>query len=223
MARISQMFDPLNRITSHALISPKSVGEREMAASHFEHLTDKDLVLLDRGYPAFWLFKLILSRNAHFCSRISIKKWKIIRKFIKSGKREQIVSVEAPVTSIDACQKHHLTTIPMRLRLMRITLDSGEPEVLITSLIDSGKYPFHLFDELYHDRWPVEEDYKVMKCRIELENFSGQSELSVYQDFHARIFSKNIISMLAFAALNTVTESTKNRVHNYRVNFTQAL
>ncbi|MFT5728440.1 MAG: hypothetical protein ACI8PB_002594 [Desulforhopalus sp.] len=40
MVRISQMFDPLNRITSHALISPKSVGEREMAASHFKHLTD---------------------------------------------------------------------------------------------------------------------------------------------------------------------------------------
>jgi len=47
MARISQMFDPLNRITSHALINPKSVGEREMAAIHFEHLTDRDLVLLD--------------------------------------------------------------------------------------------------------------------------------------------------------------------------------
>ena len=223
MARISQMFDPLNRITSHALISPKSVGEREMAASHFEHLTDRDLVLLDRGYPAFWLFKLIISRNAHFCSRISIKKWTIIRKFISSGKREQIVSVEAPVTSVDTCQKHHLTTSPMRLRLIRVELDSGEPEVLITSLTDCEKYPFHLFAELYHDRWPVEEDYKVMKCRIELENFSGQSELSVYQDFHARIFSKNITSMLAFTAQKIVTETTKNRVHNYRVNFTQAL
>jgi DDE family transposase len=223
MARISQMFDPLNRITSHALISPKSVGEREMAASHFEHLTDQDLVLLDRGYPAFWLFKLILSRNAHFCSRISIKKWKVIRNFITSGKSEQIVSIEAPVTSIDACQKYHLTTSPMSLRLIRVELDSGEAEVLITSLIDCEKYPFHLFAELYHDRWPVEEDYKVMKCRIELENFSGKSALSVYQDFHARIFSKNITSMLAFAAQNRVTEATKDREHSYRVNFTQAL
>lgn len=223
IARISQMFDPLNRITSHALIGPKSVGEREMAARHFYHLTDQDLVLLDRGYPAFWLFKLILSRKAHFCSRISNTKWKIIRKFITSGKREQIVSIEAPVTSIAACHNHHLNSSPMNLRLIRVELDSGETEVLITSLTDCEKYPFHLFAELYHDRWPVEEDYKVMKCRIELENFSGKSELSVYQDFHARIFSKNITSMLAFAAQQTVTETTKNRIHNYRVNFTQAL
>ncbi len=222
-ARISQMFDPLNRITFHALIAPKSVGERAMAANHFEHLTDQDLVLLDRGYPAFWIFKLILSRNAHFCSRISNKKWKVIRDFMNSGEHEQIVSIEAPTTSLEACQKHQLTSSPILVRLVRVELDSGEVEVLITSLVDCEKYPFHLFADLYHDRWPVEEDYKVMKCRIELENFSGQSDLSVYQDFHARVFTKNITSMLAYAAQPIVSETTKNRTHQYRVNFTQAL
>ncbi len=104
MARISQMFDPLNRATYHALISPKSVGEREIAASHFEHLTDQDLVLLDRGYPVFWLYKLIVSHNAQFCSIISAKKWKILRKFVKSGKRGQVVSLETPTTSIARLQ-----------------------------------------------------------------------------------------------------------------------
>jgi hypothetical protein len=32
----------------------------------------------------------------------------------------------------------------------------------------------------------VEEDYKAIKCRMELENFTGKSVLSVYQDFHAK-------------------------------------
>lgn len=223
MARISQMFDPLNKVTTHALISPKSVGEREMAAKHFENLTNQDLVLLDRGYPAFWLFKLILSYNAHFCSRISIKKWKIIREFIGSGEQDQIVSIEAPATSIATCQKYGLDLSPIKLRLIRVELNSGEPEVLITSLLDNDKYPTDLFADLYHDRWPVEEDYKVMKCRVELENFSGKSELSVYQDFHARIFSKNITSMLAFAAQPTVEETTDAKEYDYKINFTQAL
>lgn len=223
MARISQMFDPLNRVTSHAVICPKSVGEREVAVAHFEHLNDRDLVLLDRGYPAFWLYKLILSRNAQFCSRISNKKWKVIRDFVKSGKQEQIVTIEPPATSIEACRTHQLAFTPVTLRFVRVELDSGEVEILITSLTDCERYPSCLFAELYHDRWPVEEDYKVMKCRIELENFSGQSELSVYQDFHARIFSKNITSMLLFAAQHTVTKNTENRTHSYKVNFTQAL
>ena len=223
MARISQMFDPLNRITIHALISPKSMGEREMAANHFQHLTKDDLVLLDRGYPAFWLFKLILFYSAHFCSRISVKKWKIVREFIRSGKQEQIVTIEAPSTSIAACQKYGLDLEPLKLRLIRVELDSAEPEVLITSLVDSEKYPGDIFAELYHDRWPVEEDYKVMKCRIEIENFSGKSSLSVYQDFHARTFSKNITAMLTFTAQQIVEKTPDHKKYNYRINFTQAL
>ena len=223
MAGISQMFDPLNRVTTHALIQPKSIGEREMAAEHFEQLTEKNLVLLDRGYPAFWLFKLIVCRGAQFCSRISNKKWKIIRKFVESGLREEVIVLPVPGTSKKACLNRHLDLNPMRLRLLRIELDSGEVEVLITSLTDCQQYPYHLFAELYHDRWPVEEDYKVMKCRIELENFSAQTSLSVYQDFHSKIFSKNVTFMIAFASQKKVEQKTAAGKHNYQVNFTQAL
>ncbi|MCP4488461.1 MAG: IS4/IS5 family transposase, partial [Gammaproteobacteria bacterium] len=63
-ARISQMLDPLNRITSRAVIRPESAGEREAAASYFEHPAERDPVLSDRGCPAFRLFKLILSRKS---------------------------------------------------------------------------------------------------------------------------------------------------------------
>ncbi len=35
-----------------------------------------------------------------------------------------------------------------------------------------------------------------MKCRLEVENFSGKSPLSVYQDFHAAVLSKNMTAML---------------------------
>ena len=112
---------------------------------------------------------------------------------------------------------------PIRLRLVRIELESGESEVLISSLIDSDKYPHHLFAELYHDRWPIEEDYKVMKCRVEVENFSGKSPLSVYQDFHAAVFSKNITAMLVASTKERVATATDSRTLVYKINFTQAL
>ena len=223
MARISQLFDPLNGITHHALIAPKGIGERELAAKHFQHLDERDLVLLDRGYPAFWLFKLILFHKAHFCARISCKKWKTIRRFIRSGHNEQVIMLDIPATSIAACRKLQLDTLPIRLRLVRVELDSGETEVLVTSLTDTEKYPHHLFAELYHDRWPIEEDYKVMKCRIEVENFSGKSPLSVYQDFHAAVFSKNITAILVASARERVAKATASRTFAYKSNFTQAL
>ena len=106
---------------------------------------------------------------------------------------------------------------------MRVELESGESEVLVTSLIDAEKYPHQLFAELYHDRWPIEEDYKIMKCRIEIENFSGKSPLSVYQDFHAAVFSKNITAMLVASTREKVASATASRILVYKSNFTQAL
>jgi hypothetical protein len=71
MARVSQLFDVLNKITVDALIKPKRIGERELAAQHLLNVMPNDLILLDRGYPAWWLFNLILSMNANFlCPRI---------------------------------------------------------------------------------------------------------------------------------------------------------
>ncbi len=64
--------------------------------------------------------------------------------------------------------------------------------MLITSPTDTKLYSYEVFAELYHKRWPVEEDYKTIKCRIGMENFSGQSALSVYQDFYAKVVSGKI-------------------------------
>jgi len=99
MARISQLFDVLNKITLDAIISPKGTGERELCAEHFLNLRPKDLVLLDRGYPAYWLFNLILMLGANFCARVPVGKWKIIKKFFRKksspSRRPQALSRNA--------------------------------------------------------------------------------------------------------------------------------
>jgi hypothetical protein len=223
MARVSQMFNVLNKITIDALITPKSIGERELATKHFNHLQSKDLILLDRGYPAYWLFLLILTGKANFCARVSNKKWKIIRKFYKSGKKEKIITLYPPPTSKAQCKNLELEPVPLQLRLIRIELDTGETEILITSLLDENLYPYEIFSELYHERWPIEEDYKVMKCRIEVENFSGKSTLSVYQDFYAKVFSKNLISALSFPTRQVVSQTNQGKKYEYQINFTQTL
>lgn len=223
IARVSQMFDVLNNLSIDATISPKSVGERQLAAQHFLNLLPTDLILLDRGYPAYWLFNLILSLGSNFCARISCTKWKIIRKFYHSGKKEQVIYLPAPTTSRKQCLEMGLDTKPLRLRLIRVELDTGETEILVTSLIDPDLYPVHIFHELYHERWPVEEDYKTVKCWIEIENFSGKSVLSVYQDFHAKVFSKNMTSALAYPTREIVRQASEGKKYEYQINFAQAL
>ncbi len=222
MARVSQLFDVLNKITVDAVICPKSSGERELAAHHLLKSMPNDLMLLDRGYPAWWLFKLIVSLNTNFCARISCTKWKAVRKFFYSGLSEKIISLPIHAASIAQCKEMGLDTEPLRLRLIRIQ-NGHKVQVLITSLIDIQCYPIEIFYELYHYRWPVEEDYKVIKCRLELENFSGKSVLSVYQDFYAKIFAKNLVSVMAFPLKDSLKNDSGDKKYVYQINFTQAL
>lgn len=222
MARISQLYDTLNKITVDALIRPKHIGERELAAQHLLNIMPDDLILLDRGYPAWWLFALITSLNANFCARISHTKWKIVQTFFQSNDKDTIIWLTPTNNSIKSARQMGLDITPLKLRLIRIE-NHGKTRILITSLTDTKLYPYRVFAELYHKRWPVEEDYKTIKTRIELENFSGQSALSVYQDFHAKVLLKNLISILAFPVNDSLASSTTTRKYDYQINFTQAI
>lgn len=222
-ARVSQMFDVMNKITVDARICPKSEGEREAAAYHFLKLQPGDLLILDRGYPAYWLFQGALSMDAHFCARISHKTWSVVQKFYKSGLKEQIVKVHPTHTSLKRCNEMGLDKKPLKVRLIRVELDSGETEILVTSLLDKDKYPNHIFAELYHRRWPVEEDYKTMKYRLQIENISGKTIHSVYQDFHAKLFSKNLIAAVASTTKSEIQKKSEHLKFEHQLNFAQAI
>jgi hypothetical protein len=221
-ARISQMFDVLNKITLDAVIAPKEQGERVLAGTHFSHLKAGDLVLLDRGYPAFWLFARILQQKANFCARMKLTSWIVVRQFIASTLQEQIVHLKPTPSAVQDCKDHNISAELLTVRLIRVELDTGEIEVLITSILDAGSYPVSVFKELYHCRWPVEEDYKALKTRIEVENWSGLSVLAVYQDFHAKVFAKNLTCLLARPAQVIVEQETRHNQLNYQINMTNA-
>lgn len=221
LARISFLFDVLNKLKLHTIISPKENGERNLLMQHIKKYIL--LLLLDRGYPAFWLFVLILSTGADFCARVKKNHWKITRTFFRSGKLEDIVWLHPTPASVRECLKMGIPFKPIKIRLIRVELDNGETEILMTSLLDKNLYPCEVFKELYHKRWPVEEDYKTMKSRIEVENFSGKSVESVYQDFHAKVFTANLTAAMIHPAQNTVEQQTQERQYSYQVNLSQAL
>jgi len=50
LARVSTVYDVLNRIIVHAHLAPYRIGEQELALEHLGHLGVRDLVLFDRAY-----------------------------------------------------------------------------------------------------------------------------------------------------------------------------
>ena len=222
-ARVSQMFDVLNKVTIDAAVAPKNQGERELASFHFLKLLPQDLILLDRGYPAHWLFKVVLSMGANFCARVPYNRWRVAKKFFLSGNKEQIVKFKPSLQSIIKCHEMGLDANPIKARLIRVELESGETEILVTSLIDMQEYPIELFSDLYHCRWPVEEDYKTLKYRLQVENFSGKTVHSVYQDFHAKVFSKNLSSVIAGTTKKEISKKSESLLYIHQINFAQVL
>jgi len=90
------------------------------------------------------------------------------------------------------------------LRVIVVTLSTGEKEILLTSLLDKAKYPYAIFKDLYFKRWGVEVEYSFKKETMEIENFSGKSCVAVEQDFHAAIMVGNIQALLSYEAQSEV-------------------
>ena len=53
--------------------------------------------------------------------------------------------------------------------------------------------------------------------------FSGESSLSIYQDFHSKVFTKNLIWVLASPAQDTVEKAREEDQQERQLNMTQAI
>jgi len=222
-ARLSQAYDLLNNLTLDAILSTYNDNEHNLALRHTAIFKLGDLVVCDRNYASFWMFALLKSKNVDFCFRIKVGSWKTARYLVESREQEITAEIYPSKQSTKKCIELGISKAPMRLRFICITLNTGEMEVLVTSLTNPEKYPHSAFSQLYQFRWQVEESYKTMKSRLEMENFSGKSCLSVQQDFHAKIFSCNLTAILVSGTDGLVEKKCAKRKKTYKINFTQAL
>lgn len=224
LARISELYDPLNKLTVAASIGSYWTGERSLLLENQRWLTAGTLLLVDCGFSAFWLFVWLLERECAFCARLALEQWKCAQELVASGATEQIVSLRLPSQeSRQQCRHHRLSTRSIPVRLIRVDLPNGEIEVLATSLLDSESYPAELFAQLYFLRWPVEEKFKHDKCRIEMENFSGKSAFTVVQDFYARIFAANLTCLLTHPAQQEIEQRYAHCRYRWQVNMASAV
>ncbi|MEM7018901.1 MAG: IS4 family transposase, partial [Pseudomonadota bacterium] len=222
MALVSVYYDVLNKLVIDSSLNPAQASEREAAGCHLAHAGEHDLILFDRGYPAFWLFCELLHRRLAFCMRAKTGLEKIYGEFSASGESERLVEIHPNKRSIRQCRQKGLPYKPIRLRLIRVEL-ATEVEVLVTNLLDSRTFPAGEFKALYQMRWDVEENYKRQKMWAEIDNFSGKSVRAIRQDFFAKVMSLNLTMMFAQTAQDEVAKKTASCKRTYQVNFAQTL
>lgn len=223
LARLSQCFDVLNHIiidSEIGLYNGKGSGEQECAIKHIACLKEGDVILVDRNYACFYLLSLLKSKNIQHCSRLKTGSWNLAKELLKSDAMEMYGEILPSKASKKKCQQLGISIDPIKVRLVKVVLETGEVEVLMTSLLDNEKYDISMFGELYFSRWSIEEEYKEFKHKLEIENFSGKSVLSIQQDVYAKVFTANITTILTKQAQNILL--TKKGKHFYKVNRTNA-
>lgn len=227
LAMASMLYDVLNQVTIDAQIAPYSSSEGYLLMKHLEKAEEGDLLLLDRGYPCFWLLFFLKARKIEFCVRLKDNWWLKVKKFAESAEKERLVTFRLPKKDRKKLAGYpHMQDVEIVCRLIKVELLSGETEILCTSLLDSEKYLYEDFETLYHYRWNEEEAYKLLKNRIELENFSGKTANAVKQDFYAKIFLMTLCATFAHPIEEKVMQEYKadqNRKHDQKINRTNAI
>ncbi|RGM52860.1 hypothetical protein DXC13_01235 [Agathobacter rectalis] len=83
---------------------------------------------------------------------------------------------------------------------LSILTNNGTKEYLATNLFDST-ITQSMFQELYFYRWPVELKYKELKSRLAIEEFSGATTTSVFQEFYINMLLSNLSSLIKNQAI----------------------
>lgn len=181
-----------------SLHSIAECGERQMLVQHLDRLSSDDLLLLDRGYPSRWLVSLLKHQRISFCMRVEKAGdggFACVRDFLRSGLVEQLVTLRAP-DQRDA-DDYECPREPQQVRPVRHVAPNGKVRVLMTNLFDTRRFPARAFGELYHKRWRIEEAFKRLKHRLNLEHVSG---LAVVQDVAAKIMCDNLQTLASLTA-----------------------
>lgn len=225
MARISYLYEVRTGLIIDARISPYKEGEWAQALDLIGgKVWNNDCVLYDRGYNDSNIIAMSLAQGSHFVIRVAVGNSKAAQDFVESGLAEREFEFQFKSSLIEEFEVYGLT-IPQatRLRFVRVVLDAGEIEVLVTNLLDARLYPAEEFKELYHERWGVEEGFKTTKCKIEIENWTGKSVASIKQDFHARVLCQNIAASLAQATQPKLDKDTACCRGVYIINVKRAI
>jgi len=219
-ARLSVVYDLLNRIGLDAQLEPSTVGEVALALQQVEHLQPGDAQINDRGFTGYLYLASVSQRGRHFIARCSTGSFLAAQEMfgLNQANQSKEVWLFAPPDQKAQCQRLGLP-LKMKVRFVSLRLPSGELEVLATSLLDPALYPTEEFLTVYHWRWGHETFYLMLKGRLELENFSGRTVEAIRQDVQAAVLLANLESVLSEPTQAALKEQSQplqvNRSNSY--------
>ena len=202
-------YDLLNNVGLSAVVDRKRAEKEFLFESHIHRTEEGDILVLDRLNADYGVMAFLIKTGRDFVIRFPRGGFKPVREFWDSEERDQVVRLKV---NLNHKRKGFVTEQGLDeeigVRLIKVELDNGEVEVLGTSLVDGDSYKAEQFKEIYNRRWAVETYFDRIKNIFEVERFSGQSVVSIEQDFYGVIFLSTLQSILSKEAEQELKEQS---------------
>lgn len=205
MAKVSLLYDCINKIALDTCIGPYKTNESFFASQHLDQikyiLRQPTITTFDRGYFSMKLADQLIENDQKFVMRMTNHHLKRYTKSLVSGD-DQIINVtfdrlQTSDFRKDRAFRTNLMTTTYPLRFAKIPLTNGttgEPydKVLLTNLTQE-EFSLDGLKELYRLRWEIETVYNIIKNRLKLEEFGGLGERLILQDIYCCVWFYNLV------------------------------
>lgn len=221
---ISGCYDCLNHMMLDIEIAPYRSDERELAKKNIlkvkETFKDKKLLIIfDRGYPSIDMLKFLDENGIKYIIRSQESTYSREKREMKSNDekvkikltRDRLAGKMDEDTYNELKKQEYYET-----RFVKISLSTGTEEWLMSNL-DKEEISAEELGDLYFKRWGIEECFKTLKSKLQIENISGRSVLTAVQDIYSTIIVYNMIELVAFLVEDDI-EIKENNKYEYKLN-----
>lgn len=203
------LYDLLNGVGLAAGLGKRQGEKKLLLKPEVWEATGKgDVLVFDRHYADYSLLARAVADGREVVVRLPRRWLKRADEFWASGAAETLIEFECP---LNACEFVIGNNLPERLllRLIRVELESGETEVLATTLLDEQKYGAAEFKTVYRWRWREETYFGRLKAIFEVERLSGKSVRAIKQDVYGIMFLATLESVLGKSDEAALAEKRK--------------
>ena len=209
------LYDVRNDLALAAEIGPLQAEKNFLLGACWSATRRGDLIIMDRLFDDYSVIACAYHHGRHVLIRCPRgNSFKLVQEFWDSDDTEWLVDLplpQTPATRAFVREKGLPQSVPVRL--IKVTLDTDETEVLLTTLCDQRRYPTKEFKAVYFWRWNEETFVDRLKNIFEAERFSGFSATAIQQDFFGVIFLATLESVLTKAPQSKLAEHDRRR-HN---------
>jgi hypothetical protein len=223
LAKVLFLYDVLDNYVLDGHLSCIKDGEITLLKKALKtEIPDNSIIILDRGYGYMSTVLELANQGLDFAVRFSTSTSSFAKQMMESEHDDQIITWIPTKKEKEKARERGQTLHPLQVRVTRISLSSGETELIVSSLIDMDKYPISDISELYHYRWPIEEGFKYLKPKMKIEQFGARKPEGILQEFYAHIFLMNLVALFGQIADRQIKQKTSRLKYQYKYNWKTA-